>query len=79
MKAILSWRETVKKDKHGNHYHNQRKQFFLFFLSIDSMLTREALAVLAQLSQTMAAKMDEPIYHVQGWINGRIAIMFARS
>ena len=43
------------------------------------MLGREALVVLAQLSRTMAAKMDEPISHVRGWINDRIAIAVERS
>ena len=43
------------------------------------MLGREALVVLANLSRLMAAKIDEPIFHVQGWINGRIAITVARS
>ena len=43
------------------------------------MLGREALVVLTQLSQTMAVEMDEPILHVRGWINGRIATAVARS
>ena len=43
------------------------------------MLGREALAVLVNLSRLMAEKIDEPILHVQGWINGQIAIMAARS
>ena len=32
----------------------------------------ENLIILDNLSQLMAAKMDVPILHVQGWINGRI-------
>ena len=43
------------------------------------MLGREALVVLTNLIQLMAAKMDEPISHVHGWINGRIPILVARS
>ena len=36
MAAILDWWETIKKDKHGKHYHNQRKLFLrLFFLSAE--------------------------------------------
>ena len=50
-----------------------------FFLSIYGMLGREALVVLANLSRLMAAKIDEPIFHMQGWISGRIAITVARS
>ena len=37
------------------------------------------MAVLAQLSRIMAAKMDETISHVRGWINGRIRIAVAIS
>ena len=40
-----------------------------FVLSIRVMLGRESLSVLVQLSQTMAAKVDEVISHVRGWIN----------
>ena len=36
------------------------------------MLGRESLVILAQLSQIMADKMDKPIFHMQGWINGLI-------
>ena len=42
------------------------------------MLRREALAVTLQLSQIMAAKMDEPIFHVQVGISGKIKIAVAR-
>ena len=47
-------------------------KFSLFVISIDGMIGREALAVLAKLSRTMAEKMDEPILHVRGWINGQM-------
>ena len=39
------------------------------------MLGREALVVLANLSELVASKMDKPIAHMWGWVNGRIAIM----
>ena len=42
-------------------------------------MVKEALVVLVTLIQVMAAKMDEPILHVTGWVNGRIAIAVARS
>ena len=42
------------------------------------MLGREALVVLAQLSQTMASKIDKTILHVRGWINGQIEIAVLR-
>ena len=28
---LLDSRENTKKDKHGKHYHKQRKHFLLFF------------------------------------------------
>ena len=77
--ALLAWWETIKKDKHGKHCHDQRKHFSPFVLSVDGMLGREALVVLANLNQIMAAKMDEPILHVWGWINGGISISFVIS
>ena len=43
------------------------------------MLEKEALIVLTNLSQLMAAKIEEPILHVRGWVNGRIAIKVGRS
>ena len=51
----------------------------MFVISVDGMLGTEALVVLTQLSQIMAVIMDEPISHVRGWINGRIAITVVRS
>ena len=53
--------------------------FYQFFLSIDGMLGREALAVLANLSRIMAEKIDVPILHLRGWIYGRIKISVVRS
>ena len=50
----------------------------LFVLSVDGMLGREALVALDNLSQLMAAKMDEPILHVRGYINGQILIAVTR-
>ena len=42
------------------------------------MLGKEDLIVLMNLSQLMAAKMEEPILHMCGWINGHIIITVAR-
>ena len=39
-------------------------KFSPFVISVDGMLGREALAVLADLSRIMAAEIDEPISHV---------------
>ena len=40
---------------------------------------KEALVVLTTLSRVMAAKMDKPISHVTGWVNGRVIIAVERS
>ena len=69
MAALLTWWETINKYNHGKHCH-ERKRFLSFVISVDGMLGKEALVILAQLSQTMAAKMNKPILHVRGWING---------
>ena len=39
------------------------------------MLEKEALIVLENLSRIMAAKMEEPIFHVRGSIKGWIVIV----
>ena len=56
MEALLDWWESINKYKHINHCNNQQKQFLTFVISVDGMLGRETLVVLAKLSQTMAAK-----------------------
>ena len=50
MAALLTWWETIKKDKHGKHCSNQQKHFSTFVLYVDGILGREALVVLTQLS-----------------------------
>ena len=42
------------------------------------MLGKEALVILSNLSRLMAEKLEEPISHVRGWVNGRIAIAVTR-
>ena len=66
MAALLSPWETIKKDKHGKHCNNQRKHSSPFSLSSDGIIGREAQVVLVKLSHITAAKLDEPITHVQG-------------
>ena len=56
-----------------------KETFYQFPLSVDGMMGKEALVLLTNLSQIMAAKMDEPISHITGWVNGWIAIVVARS
>ena len=47
MTSLLDRWEKIKKDKHGNHCHDQLKPFSPFVLSVDEMLGREALVVLS--------------------------------
>ena len=54
------------------------KKISPFFLLVDGMMGKEAQVVLANLSQLMAVKTDEPISNVKGWVNGCIAIMVIR-
>ena len=56
MTALLARWETIKKEKHGKHCHNQRKIFSPFVLSVDGILGREALFMLLQLSLLMVDK-----------------------
>ena len=70
MADLLARWETIKKDKHGKHCHDQRKHFSPFVLSVDVMLGREALVVPSQLSRVMAEKREETLSQVQGWVNG---------
>ena len=79
MSELLTRREIIKKYKHSKYCHDQQKHSPPFYLSIDGMLGRKYLVVLAQLSQTMADKMGKPILSVWGWINGQFAIMVLRS
>ena len=51
---------------------------FPFFISVDGMVGKEALVIINGLSRIVAEKMDDPISHICGWINGRIAISVAR-
>ena len=77
--ALLAQWETIKKDKHDKHCHDQRKMLLLFVLSVGGMLGREALVILSKLIWFMAEKREEPLSQVRGWVNGLIAIAVARS
>ena len=43
------------------------------------MLSKEAQVILATCGRLMAAKMEEPISNVKGWVNGRTAITSVMS
>ena len=79
MDKLLDFWENKNKDKHGKHYHEQQKHVSPFVPSVSVMLGKEALFILENLSRLTVAKNDEPILHVQGWINGRITIVVAVS
>ena len=79
MENLLDCWETINKDTHGKHCNDQRKHFSPFVLSVYGILGREALVLLAQLSQIIAEKRDKPILHVRVWINGQITTVVARS
>ena len=73
-KLLADWEKT-KKDKHGQACFDQRRHFYPFILSVYGVMGKEALVVLAILSRLMAAKLDEPIFHVTDWVNRRIEIV----
>ena len=66
MISLLSRWEKIKKYKHGKHYHDQRKYFSPFVLSVDIMLEREALVMLSKLIRVMEEKREEPLSQVRG-------------
>ena len=66
MTSLLARWGKIKKDKHGKHCHDQREHFSPFFLSVDGMLGRKALAVIYQLSQLMAQKRGETLFGSMG-------------
>ena len=47
---------------------------YLFIISVDGVFVKEAQVTLNQSSQLMAKKVEEPVYHLRGWINRQIAI-----
>ena len=79
MIELLAQWETIKKDKHGKHYNDQRKHFSPFIISVDNMLGREAVFVLVKFSWVMSAKSEKPLLQLQEWVNSQIAIVVARS
>ena len=55
-----------------------KEAFSPFSISVDGMMGKDLLVVLATLIQIMATKIDEHIPHVTVWFNGWIVIEFAR-
>ena len=56
-KLLPRW-EKMKKEKKGQHCHDQWKHFSPFFLSADWMMGKEAQSILTTLSQLTATKME---------------------
>ena len=54
MDKFLSRWEKQTDNKHGKNFHEKRKHFSLFVLSVDGMLGKEDLAVLVNFSQLVA-------------------------
>ena len=79
MYNLLEFSEKENKDKNGKHFHDQRKHFSPLILLVDSILGKEALVVLTNLSQLIATKLEEPFSQVRGWFNGLIEIVITRS
>ena len=79
MAALLDWWETIKQVKHGNHCNDQQKHFSLFVLSVDVMISMEALAIITPLIPNISEEREEPLSYVWGWINDLIAIAVVRS
>ena len=79
METLLYRWDKIKKDEHGKHFQDKRKHVSPFVISVDGMIGRKALVVLANLSRLMTVKMDEPISHVKVCINSLISIAVPRS
>ena len=61
-----------------NFQTSKKKHFYMYVLSVNGMLGKEAQFVLATLSRLMDAKLDEPIFYVTVWVKVGVVIMFAR-
>ena len=50
----------------------------MFVFLVDMMIGKEDQLVIANLSQLMALKTEEPIFYAKGWFNIHISIMVTR-
>ena len=53
-------------------------KIYMFSLSVDGMLGKEALVALTNLSLLVEVKMEKPIMHVQGSVNSQIVIAVSK-
>ena len=65
-------------NKHCQACCNLRRHFSRFVLSVDGVMGKKALFILATLSQLMSARLDKSISHFTGCFNSRIIIAVAR-
>ena len=49
--------------------HDQQKKSFLFVLTVDGILGKEALVTLNNLIRLIVTKIEEPLSQVRGWVN----------
>ena len=79
MQTLLTWWIKEKSTSKVSIY---TRIFFLFVLYVDDMIGKETLVIFVNLSQIMEAKMEGPIFHmrglVNGWIETAIAILHSR-
>ena len=75
-KLLDRWGKSRRKNTRRLAMTN--RELFLFVLSVDGMMEKEAQVVLATLSGLMAAKMDESISYVKDQVNSQIEIAFTR-
>ena len=76
-KLLEGWKKPKKENNLQACYY-QRRHFSMFVLSVDGIIGKESLVVLATLIRIIAAKMDKPILHVTVWVNGHTAIAVTR-
>ena len=62
MNKLLDCWEKQNKDKSRKNCHDQWKHFYLFVLSVNDMLGKEALFVLTNLSQLMVENSRNPFH-----------------
>ena len=58
MDKLLEGWEKIKKDKHGHSFYYKRKHFSMIVFPVDGVMGKEALVLLATLSQLVTAKMN---------------------
>ena len=79
MYTLSSMWGNMYREKHRQNFHKQQKHCSLFVLSAHGVLGKESHVVLANLCRLMAPKMEDSIFHVKGWFNSHITMLFVGS